>query len=439
MAQFDYSTPRQSFSQQSLHNDTPEATPRNSSDSLSSYHSALQTHQTRDGALYNSEQEAAIHNHLFNWLEKHITDDNREEMQTLLRSRTTALNEMGETPALIEATIAKGQTLDRLAQIARVAVRSIPFAVASVAFDKVPQLSVFAHDAAMLGLTAGLQSSIADTVGCALLERATANTRWLHAEADDLEPVMQLAQEKATPSPLTSSAEMGIAYQAYSIRNVVRLVSASTVTQFSSPAVASNVDTWLTGAGGIAAGSVVGGIMQGVESRKGRTGPEFLLGRNNWQQQYQALKAANMMTPFAGLAKRSARLPLDMMTDGLSAARSLFTPGSVGKTAVLAGGFSGILSLRTGISHSMNSKGYNAASATALSHMANVVGSGVLLAMLPGSEILPEAAAKKASSVIQENVPAAVQSAADWLGSQIQQRLNRQTNGSTLNAMEQQV
>ena len=439
MTQSVYSTPRQSFSQP-LHSNTPEASPRSSSESIDSFHSALQTHQTHDGAIYNSEQEAAIHNHLFNWLEKHITDDNREEMQTLLHSRTTALHEMGETPASIEATIAKGQTLDRLAQIARGAVRSIPFAVASVAFDKVPQLSAFAHNAATLGLTAGLQSGIADTFGCSLLDRATANTRWLHGEADDLEPVMQQAQQKTVPSPSVSSAELGVAYQAYSVRNLARLATAATVTHFAGPAAAGNVDTWLTGAGGIASGAVVGGIMQDLEGKKGRTGPEFLLGRKDWQQQYQALKAANVVTtPLAGLAKRSAGLPLDLMTDGLSAARSLLTLGSAGKTTLLAGGFSGILSLRACVSEALNSKGDNAASAAALSHTMNVLGSAALFAMLPGLEILAEPAAKKASSVLQEDVPAAVQSAADWFGRQAQQRLGRQADDSTLNAAERQV
>ncbi|NIF33397.1 hypothetical protein F3J29_14795 [Enterobacter sp. Cy-643] len=391
--------------------------------------------------VYGSANEAAIHHQLGTLFGKHINGDNHAEMHALIESRTRELHRMGETPASIEAVLTKGHQLDRLGQVARGAVRAIPFAAASVAYDKVPLLSAFAHTAAEIGLHAGLQSSIADTIGTTLLNRATATNPWLSAKDSDLHPVMREAVKEAKASLLTTAAETGLAIQTYSARNLARLATAATLTHFTGAKVAGEADTWLSAAGGLAAGGAMSAILHAVDESKGRTGPEYLLGRNDWQQKFTELKNTSVVSDtLKNAAQRVAKLPLDIATDSLKATASVFSAPSLGKTAMLAGGFAGVISLRSAIGAAVAHAfpRVNAASLSAISHATNVVASAPVFFAVPAAEILADAVADKMTQTLQEKVPAAVNSAAGWIGHQLQAALNRQP-ATSLNAAEQQV
>lgn len=392
-------------------------------------------------SVYGSANEAAIHHKLGALFGKHISGDNHAEMHALIESRTRELHKMGETPASIEAVLGKGHQLDRLGQVARGAVRAIPFAVASVAYDKVPLLSTFAHTAAEIGLHAGLQSSIADTIGTTLLNRATATNPWLSAKDSDLHPAMREAVKETKPGLLTTVVETGLAIQTYSARNLARLATAATLTHLAGAKVAGEADTWLSAAGGLVAGGAMNAILHAVDESKGRTGPEYLLGRNDWQQKFTELKNTHVVSDTAkNAAQRMVRLPLDIATDSLGAVRNVFSAPGLGKTAMLAGGFAGVTALRSIIGGAIASASprINAASLSAISHAANVVASAPVFFAVPAAEILADAAAGKMTQALQEKVPAAVNSAAGWVGHQLQAALNRQPTTS-LNAAEQQV
>lgn len=58
---------------------------------------------------------------------------------------------MGETPESVEATLAKGQKLDRLSKGVVGAMNSVPFGAASRLLDTVPALTAFASGPAMVG------------------------------------------------------------------------------------------------------------------------------------------------------------------------------------------------------------------------------------------------------------------------------------------------
>ncbi|RWR02319.1 hypothetical protein ED28_08030 [[Pantoea] beijingensis] len=390
-------------------------------------------------SVYGSANEAAIHHKLDNLFGHCINGDNYAEMRTLIESRTRELHKMGETPASIEAVLAKGQQLDRLGQVARGTVRAIPFAVASVSYDKIPLLSSFAHSAAEVGLHAGLQAGIVDSIGSSLLDRATATRPWLSAKDDELHPLIRDAVKELKPSLLTTMVETGVASQAYSVRNLVRLATAATVTHFAGAKAAGETDTWLSAAGGLASGGAMNAILHAVDENKGRTGPEYLLGREDWQQQFTALKNTHVVSDtLKNAAHRVARLPLDIATDSLRAANSVLSAPSIGKTAVLAGGFAGVISLRSAISGALASQGFNAAAISAISHAANVVSSTPVFFAAPAAEVVGSAVADKMTQTLQESVPAAINSAAGWLGHQFYAALNRQPS-SALNAAEQQV
>lgn len=390
-------------------------------------------------SVYGSANEAAIHHKLGALFGKHTSGDNHAEMHALIESRTRELHKMGETPASIEAVLTKGHQLDRLGQVARGAVRAIPFAVASVAYDKVPMLSAFAHTAAEIGLHAGLQSSIADTIGTTLLNRATATSPWLSAKDSDLHPTMREAVKETKPDLMTTVAETGLAIQTYSARNLARLATAATLTYFAGPKVAAEADTWLSAGGGLVAGGAMSAILHAVDENKGRTGAEYLLGRNDWQQKFTELKNTHVAShTLKNAAQRVAKLPLDIATDSLKAAANVLSAPGVGKTAMLAGGFAGVIALRSAISVALASHSMNAASISAISHAANVVASAPVFFAVPAAEIVADAVADKMTQTLQEKVPAAINSAAGWVGHQLQAALNRQPAAS-LNAAERQA
>jgi len=401
--------------------------------------SAFESLHVVGDTTYGSANEAAIHHKLDTLFSKHMHGDNHAEMHTLIESRSRELHKMGETPESIEAVLAKGQQLDRLGQITRGAVRAIPFAVASVAYDKVPLLSSFAHTAAELGLHAGIQSSIADTFGTSLLDRSTAVKPWLAAKEDELHPVMREALAETQPSLLTAATETGLAIQTYSARNLARMAMSATLTHFAGEKVAGTADTWLSASGGLVAGGAMNAILHTVNENKGRTGPEYLLGRNDWQQTFTDLKNTHVVSDtLKNVSQRVAKLPLDIATDSLKAASNVLSAPGMGKTAVLAGGFSGVIALRSAISGALASHSFNAASVNAISHAANVIASVPIFFAVPGAEIVADAVAEKMTQTLQETVPAAISSAAGWVGHQLQAALS-QPPSPALNAAEQQV
>lgn len=378
------------------------------------------------GACYYSANEAALHHKLAALFGRHIDGENAADFHRLIEDRTRQLHAMRETPESVEAVLTKGSRLDGIAQVTRGAVRAIPFAVASVAFDTYPQLSAFAEGAAQLGLHAGLQSGIADTFGGALLDKATADTRWLAAEPSRLEPVMQQASEQKKPSTGRLAGENAAAIQTYSLRNLLRLGTAAAVTAKFGPATAAKVDTWLTAGGGLVAGGLMSGATHAVDRQQGRAGPEYLLGRTDWKEQYLALKNTNAFTaPLTGAGKRLAKLPLNIATDGLRAGREVVSAAGMSKNGLLAGGFAATLSARSAVSQAMNSKGFNAASQAAMSHLTNVALSAPIFASVPAAEILAPVISEKLTQKLQEGIPGAVQ----WGADQLQARLSSHESG----------
>ncbi|WP_067705490.1 hypothetical protein [Erwinia sp. ErVv1] len=431
-------TPALPSSGNSITPDIHDALPEHPHASPSSTHSdASQTHAATQrgvyhiqGTEYHSANEAAIHYKLAALFENHTDGDNQADFHQLIEDRTRQLHAMNETPESIEAVLTKGSRLDRVAQVSRGAVRAIPFAVASVAFDRIPQLSAFAHGAAQLGMHAGLQSGIADTFGCALLDKATADTQWLAAEHNELEPVMQQAAEAKQPTTGRLAAEYAAAIQAYSVRNVVRLGTAAAVTATAGAKTAAAVDSWLTAGGGLAAGGAMSAVTHAVNSKYSREGAEYLFGRMDWKQRYSALKNSHGLTaPLQGAGKRLAKFPVDVATESLSAGREVLTASGMTKNALLAGGFAATLSARTAVSQAMSSKGFNAASTAAMNHLTNLALSMPVFASVPAAEILAPLAAERASKALQKALPKAV----DWGARQIEARLTSRlsdTSGS---------
>lgn len=377
------------------------------------------------GIGYNHTNEAALHHKLAGLYEHLMDGENSAEFHQMFEPIARELHAMGETPASIESTIAKGVNFNRAALVAKGGLRAMPFAAASLAFDHFPVLSSFAPHAAILGLDAGIQSAIADTFGCALLDRMTDDIVWMHAKPEEMHPLMQQAAEERKPSNLRLAGEYALAIQSYTARNLVRLGAAATVTALAGPKVAATVDSNISAGGGIVAGSVMGVTTYEMDRHKGRTGPEYMFARHDWKEQYLALKNATVMSgPVMGALKRTAKLPLDVMTDTPRALRALASAGGIGKTLALGGGFGGMLWARSAISTAMGSAHYSAASTAALSHLANVGGSALLYGSVPAVEILGDDIGDKLISTLQTDLPNALNGAAGWAAEQARKLLN---------------
>ncbi|MHA6908681.1 hypothetical protein ACQUJS_09675 [Ralstonia pseudosolanacearum] len=297
---------------------------------------------------------------------------NDAQFEALIQPIAERFDEMGETPASIAETLTKGFHRDRLAQIMVGFLRSVPFGFASRLFDVKQALTAFAKTPARIGAVVGAGSGVADAFGGSLLARATGNTQWLAASVEHLEPVMAQSHEAMQPSLSRLAVEVSAAFQAYSLRNVIRTGAAPLATHLLGAATAANVDSWIAAVGGPVAGAAAYMAMQHMNETQHRTGAEYLLGRTDWEAQFRLLKESAWSDPLKGVANRAATLSADILTETLAATRSLFTATNVIKNAgALAGGFAGVLTAQTAVGRMATNAG---ASEAAIATIKRAVG-----------------------------------------------------------------
>lgn len=361
------------------------------------------------GSPEHSPNAQAIYNKLTSIFEPHITGQNRLDFQMLIEQRATRLNDLGETPQSIEAVLAKGQKLDRVAQAAVGTVRSVPFGIASRMLDTVPALTSFARTPAQIGYTAGLFSGAVDSYGGGggVLKKATSDTQWLAAKPDDLEPVMARAAKDKQPGLGRVAVEVGAAFQTYSLRNVLRIGAAALSTHTLGNKGAAEVDSWLAATGSPVAGAAAYAALQHLNEKNHRVGPEYLLGRRDWEAQYMALKDTNPWTaPLANAGKRLAKVPLDMATDSLEAIRTLGNATDLIKSAgVLGGGFAGILAAKSAATEAATRHGLPEPAVAAIGQAVNTLASAPVFATWTTADVMTGAALDKAVETLQEQVP----------------------------------
>ncbi len=333
----------------------------------------------------------------------HINGANEAQFEALIRHRAERLDEMGETPASLAEVLSKGANRDRLAQAAVGFVRSVPFGVASRLFDVKQQLTAFAKTPAQVGAVVGAGSGVADAFGGSLVTKATSNTQWLAASAEHLEPVMAQAHQAVQPSLRRLAVEVSAAFQAYSLRNVVRTGVAPLATHALGAATAANVDSWIAAVGGPVAGAAAYMAMQHMNETQHRTGAEYLLGRTDWEAQFVLLKQSTWTDPLKGAAQRAAKLPVDLLTGTLAATRSLFTATNLVKNAgALAGGFAGVLTAQTAAGRMATNAGASAEAIVAVKRAVGTVLSAPVYAAWTTADVTAGAIADTAAGRIQQ-------------------------------------
>ncbi|MBW8832269.1 MAG: hypothetical protein JF606_23255 [Burkholderiales bacterium] len=310
----------------------------------------------------------------------HITDSNQTEFDALIADRAQELHEMGEIPQSIAAVLAKGGFRDYVAQATTGFVRSMPFGIASRVFDVVPALTSFLKTPEQVGAMVGGLSGAVDTAGCAILNPATSNVTWLTSSREQLVPVMAEAKDAVQPCLTRLAAEMSSAFQTYTVRNVIRTGVAPLAEQALGTIKAANLDSWIAAAGSPIAGSAAYLAMQYMNNASHRTGPEYLLGRTDWKDQYNSLKDSGPADPLRSFASRAVRVPLDAVTHSLGM-KDLFTGTNLIKNgAMLAGGSAGVLSAKTAVGEAAVKAGFGPAAVSGIKQAVNTTLSAPLFA-----------------------------------------------------------
>lgn len=350
----------------------------------------------------------------------HQTPENKQALGALVKDRAAQLQAMGQTAADVERLLDKATRMDRVTLPVQGAIGSVPFAVASVLLDKVPDITAkAAASAPYTGFVAGSLSGAVDAVGSGMLSRATHDTFWLKAPADVLEPVMQQAQsDRASATHGSLALESAVAFQTFTLRNVVRGLVSTALHATHNPNAAAAVDTALSSAGGMAAGAGYATHMRKNDLNAHRAGPEYLFGRQDWKQQYETLRDCSpSRDPLINGGKRLAKLPLDIMTDtAKSLGKALSASSFAANGLALGGGGALTTTARSAINAAAAQAGLSAGALAAADGAANVGLSALSFGAYGAVAALSDPASEAAVKVLQEDVPPKAASLAQAAG-----------------------
>ena len=205
-------------------------------------------------------------------------------LSALVQNRATELLDMGEKPEDIAATMAKGLKMDNISEAVGSAVKAFPFSISGYPAGAIKlganiagaSMKSEGQGAAIDGATAMVLKSVGDKVFAPVVK----DSLWMAADAEKLEPEMQEVLKKR--QGLGESLRLApLGSQGFNGRNAV-VGTVATLTH-NNPQAISHTSNVLS----LAAGSA-GGVLTNKFSAS--HGPEYLLGRTDWKEQYVALK-----------------------------------------------------------------------------------------------------------------------------------------------------
>jgi hypothetical protein len=308
-------------------------------------------------------REQGVRNAVTGYFTPHMTDgedSNRDAFNAMIDSRVTGLMDMGESEASIKETFSKGNKMDYAAEGGRGFVGSIPFGVMSRVLDTQPvlgdtlvaglnHLSLVKHapDSFKGGAAAGLASGVADHIGSQALGPAMKNNQWLASTAEDLEGPMVGAKKAAEQGLGKAVWQNGAAIQTFTARNVVRGIVGPALTAAGHVAGAVQTDSWLAAAGSPLAGAGFNMANRYFAAQDHRVGPEYLLGRTDWRDQYTALKEATWKGAAANGAGRLAKAGVNLVDATLSTPHTITSATGLTTNVGALGGGLGLVSMAT--------------------------------------------------------------------------------------------
>lgn len=374
------------------------AQPQASSASTSRRRASLQeTAPPREAPEARALRQEGVHAAVSGYFMRHVTDGentNRAALTALVESRMQGLMEMGETQESIETTFANGRRHDIGAEGARGFCGSVPFGLASRLLDTTPAigdtvvsglnaLPVVKHapDAFKGGVAGGLVSGGADHIGSQALAPAMKDIQWLSSSAEDLEAPMAEAKARADAGMLRAVEQNATAIQTFTVRNVIRGIVGPAITAAGRVAAATQTDSLLAAIGSPLSGAGFNLLNRHFAEQDHRIGPEYLLGRADWQQQYRALKGATWKGAVANGAGRVAKAVINTVDATLSAPNTILSAPGIVTNAVVLGGGLGAASLATAAAGALAKKhGAGEAGVVAAEHAARTVSSAGVFA-----------------------------------------------------------
>lgn len=340
-------------------------------------------------------------------------ESNHAEFHAMIDNRVAGLMDMGESATSIKETFSKGNKMDYAAEGGRGFVGSIPFGVMSRVLDTKPALGDTlvagmnhlpglknAPDSFKGGAAGGLASGIADHIGSQALGPTMQNNQWLASSAEDLEGPMVGAKATAEQSQGKAIWQNGVSIQTFTARNVVRGIVGPALTAAGHVAGAVQTDSWLAALGSPAAGAGFNMANRYFAAQDHRVGPEYLLGRNDWREQYTALKEATWKGAAANGAGRLAKATVNLVDATLSAPHTITSaPGVATNIGALTLGL-GAASLATASAGALaKSHGAGPAGVVAAEHAGRTASSAVVFPAWTTAAIVTDPAVSAARKV----------------------------------------
>lgn len=285
--------------------------------------------------------------------ERHFTADNRAEFETLIENRSRILCAKGESADSLEALLSKAQRMDRVSSFLAGAARSAPAGLALYAASKLASASVEAASEQSGGLLNTLAITATEMAGekvfkhvtspmrwTLAMNKATANTQWLHANeaqqaptitwnkahltvdishhGSELEDVMKAELYANQPSTARKFLEQGVSLPSYPLRDITRTLVAPIAKAALGETTAAQLDLTIKYAGMLAGQGAASLALGEIAQVTKRSGAEYFLARKDWESQFDALKAASWGSQAQGLGLRTLKMPLNILVDDLA-------------------------------------------------------------------------------------------------------------------------
>jgi len=283
----------------------------------------------------------------------------QEDFNRLVQTRAARLDEKGESARDVANTFAKGETLNTGAKAVTGFLKSIPFGAAGATLQARPdllmpgghQISTVAQNV----LTAALYVTY-NSVGITPFARSTQNTLFMAAQDRDLDDAMKTHARSKDPSALRKGLESAATVQSFTAKagivSVERYGVDKVANALTSPEnakrIADHVKSASSSFGSMLAGAAMSLLQQTFDKSHQRIGPEFMMGRHDWEQQYDELKAHDWKDTALSVGSRALHIPLDIAQDLSKQIQSMFTPtGLLSDIAILGGGLAATETFRS--------------------------------------------------------------------------------------------
>jgi|GEM_PF-1664047 len=273
-----------------------------------------------------------------------------EDLERLVQTRAARLHQKGETAQDVKDTFAKGETLNTGAKAVTGFLKSVPFGLAGATLQARPDvLMPGGHPISTVAqnvLTAAVYVTY-NSIGITPFARSTQDTLFMSARDRDLDDAMKAYARSKDPSALRKGMEGAATVQTFTVKNTFASVlrygvdkGKNTVTSpENAKRIADTAKGVVSSLGSPVAGAAMGLLQQVFDKSHQRIGPEFMMGRHDWEQQYDELKAYGLKDAALNVGSRALHVPLDIAQDLSKHIQAMFSPqGLVSDILILGGG-----------------------------------------------------------------------------------------------------